>query len=110
MNRISTTESQSHRALRLRINYWPRFRNRGWRLTWVAVTRMPVNRGFWIMSRALRAPLGADSDEAGHAFQLESGHPFRDDAGHHPDLKAARRQCPVRVGGMMFWFSVGVKP
>jgi hypothetical protein len=30
-----------------------------------------------------------DSDEAGQAFQYESGHPFRDEAGHGSDLKPA---------------------
>ena len=36
-----------------------------------------------------RARLGADSDEAGQAFQYEAGHPFRDEAGHGSDLKPA---------------------
>jgi len=34
-------------------------------------------------------PQGADSDEAGQAFQYEAGHPFRDEAGHGSDLKSA---------------------
>jgi hypothetical protein len=43
----------------------------------------------------------ADSDEAGHAFQIEAGRPFRFEAGHRSDLKSAtwrhsggsRRRC-----------------
>jgi hypothetical protein len=39
--------------------------------------------------------LGADSDEAGHAFQYEAGHLFRSEAGRGSDLisATARRRC-----------------
>ncbi len=38
--------------------------------------------------------MGADSDEAGQAFQFEAGHPFRDEAGHGSDLKSATWRRP----------------
>ena len=34
---------------------------------------------------------GADSDEAGHAFQKEAGHLFRSEAGRDSDLMSATR-------------------
>jgi hypothetical protein len=44
---------------------------------------------------AAKAPLSADSDEAGHAFQYEAGHLFRSEAGRGSDLMSAtaRRRC-----------------
>jgi hypothetical protein len=33
--------------------------------------------------------VAADSDEAGHAFQIDAGHPFRSETGHGSDLKPA---------------------
>jgi hypothetical protein len=75
---------------------------------------MSIENVLWgaprIQGELLKLGFAEDSDESGHAFQLESGPPFRDESGHHSDLKPARRQCSLRVGGMMFWFSVGVKP
>jgi hypothetical protein len=32
---------------------------------------------------------GADTDEAGHAFQYEAGHLYRSEAGHRSDLMSA---------------------
>ena len=32
---------------------------------------------------------GADTDEAGHAFQSEAGHLYRSEAGHRSDLMSA---------------------
>jgi hypothetical protein len=38
---------------------------------------------------------GADSDEAGHAFQSEAGHLFQREAGRASDLKPATEACFV---------------
>ncbi|MGE5387829.1 MAG: transposase, partial [Hyphomicrobiales bacterium] len=37
---------------------------------------------------------GADSDEAGHAFQKEAGHLFRSEAGRRSDLMSATGAAP----------------
>ena len=47
-----------------------------------------------LLTMALGRPLinlnsGADTDEAGHAFQFEVGHLFRSEAGHRSDLMSA---------------------
>jgi hypothetical protein len=39
--------------------------------------------------KAKQVTLIADSDEVGHAFQLEAGHCFRTEAGRGSDLKPA---------------------
>jgi len=36
-----------------------------------------------------RLSIGADTDEAGHAFQFEVGHLYRSEAGHRSDLMSA---------------------
>jgi hypothetical protein len=45
---------------------------------------------------------GADSDEAGHAFQNEAGHLFRSEAGRGSDLKPATQRMRPRIEAMMF--------
>ena len=52
------------------------------------------------------APWGqnADSDEVGHAFQIEAGHPFRFEAGHRSDLKSATWRTVRGVERMLFLF------
>ncbi len=44
----------------------------------------------------------ADSDEAGHAFQIEAGHLFRSEAGRGSDLKPATQRMRPRIEAMMF--------
>jgi hypothetical protein len=48
---------------------------------------------------------GADSDEAGHAFQSEAGHLFRSEAGRGSDLMSAtlRRAAAGRWDDVFLW-------
>jgi hypothetical protein len=46
--------------------------------------------------------IGADFDEAGHAFQREAGHLFRFEAGRDSDLMSATVGVLPRIGTMMF--------
>src|SRR5713226_9192959 len=48
---------------------------------------------------------GADSDEAGHAFQSEAGHLFRSEAGRGSDLMSAtlRRAAAGRWDDLFLW-------
>jgi hypothetical protein len=42
-----------------------------------------------VVSESALSAEGADSDEAGHAFQSEAGHLFRGEAGRDSDLMSA---------------------
>jgi 2-polyprenyl-6-methoxyphenol hydroxylase-like FAD-dependent oxidoreductase len=58
---------------------------------WMRMSRFPEedDRPFVHIEADRMLIMIADSDEAGHAFQLEAGHPFRFEAGHGSDLKPA---------------------
>jgi predicted transposase YbfD/YdcC len=71
----------------------------------------PVIRGHWAIENSLHWIMDVDSDEAGHAFQLDAGHPFRSEAGHRSDLKPATwRRSRGSSLRMMFSILMGVKP
>jgi hypothetical protein len=74
----------------------------------LATFRLPPWNGPWFRRQGYslipeeRIGPGADSDEAGHAFQLEAGHRFRFEAGRGSDLMSATRRLLPRIDAMMF--------
>jgi hypothetical protein len=55
-----------------------------------------------IQARSDRNRFGAESDEAGRAFQYEAGHRFRYEAGWDSDLMSATQRSLPRIKAMMF--------
>src|SRR6202048_2995466 len=66
---------------------------------------MKLQYGFALTAIAGVIVGGADSDEAGHAFQSEAGHLFRSEAGRGSDLMSAtlRRAAAGRWDDVFLW-------